>query len=336
MIKTKNIMMVVLAVLLFSAPLFGETADHSKLVIAGTDGLRIYMPREITIDAEVIDLAAIGIIRGDEKLIAKVTGTSLGRFTSVGQEIVIDRNTILSRLASQGIKSSKVKLSGSEQTIVKRNEQIVRSKDFVEVATFFVKSQPEVASADSIKLIKEPKDWIMADNSGSVKLVPRKSGYSNKAWNKVWVAIVKDGVEIGGYELVFNVKFNKRRVVSRIDIEKGAVITPDNTITETILDNKAQPVNWLPPYGQVASRWIRKGSVISGNMTGVVESPKSIKRNQLVVIKIETAMLSISNIGQAQSDAAAGEFVKVKIGEGRETRIVIGKVKPDGTVEPVF
>ena len=336
MIKIKNIAMVISAVLLFSTPLLGEVADHSKLVIAGTDGLRIYMPREITIDADTIDLAAIGIMRGNEELILKATGTSLGRFTSVGQEIVVDRNTILSRLASQGIKSSKVKLSGAERITVKRNEQLVRSEDFIEVATFFVKSQPEVAKADSIKLVREPRDWVMADNSGSVKLVPRKSGYSNKAWNKVWVAIVRDGVEIGGHELVFDVKFNKRRVVALTDISKGTVVTPDNTMTQTILDKEMQPVNWLPPYGQVASRWIRKGSVISGNMTGVVESPKSVKRNQLVVIKIETAMLSISNIGQAQNDAAAGEFVKIKIGEGRNTRTVIGKVKSDGTVEPVF
>ena len=276
------------------------------------------------------------VMRGDEKMIEKVSGTSLGKFSKTGQEIIIDRNTILSRLASSGIKSSSVSFSGSERVTVKRDEETISGEDFVEVARSFLMSDATISLADEINLVRMPRDWVLPDRSSSVKLVPRKSGYGTKAWGKVWVAVVKDGVETGGYELVFNIKYKQQRTVAVTDINKGAAINSRNTKIETFMANTVAPMGWSPPYGQVARRLIRKGSIVGGNMTGNIEIPITLKRNQLVVIKIETPGISISNIGQVQADARTGELVKVKVGDGRAARVIVGRVKSDGTIEPIF
>lgn len=332
----RNIAIAVVVLLSGSGASFGESNDHSKMVVSGQQGLRIYLPREIIVSEETIGAGSIFIMRGDEKMIEKANGTSLGKFSKTGQKIIIDRNTILSRLASSGIKASAVSFSGAEKVTVKRDEETISGEDFVEVARSFLMSDTTISLADEINLVRMPRDWVLPDRSSSVKLVPRKSGYGTKAWGKVWVAVVKDGVETGGYELVFNIKYKQQRIVAVTDINKGAAINSRNTKIETFMANTIAPKGWSPPYGQVARRLIRKGSVVGGNMTGNVEIPITIKRNQLVVIKIETPGISISNIGQAQANARTGELVKVKVGDGRAARMIVGRVKSDGSVQPIF
>ncbi len=332
----RSLVIAVIVLLSGTVTSLGINNDHSKMVVSGQRGLHIYLPREIVIDKDTIATNSIVVMRGDEKLIAKARGTSLGKFSKTGQEIIIDRNTILSRLASNGIKASSVSFSGAEKVTVKRDEETISGNDFVEVARSFLKSDPTVSLADEINLVRKPKDWVLPDRSSSVKLVPRKSGYGTKAWGKVWVAVVKDGVETGGYELVFNIKYKQQRLKAVTDIVKGTAISFKNTQIETFMANVAPRVGWSPPYGQIAKRLIRKGNIVGGNKIGDIEIPVSIKRKQLVVIKIETPGISISNIGQAQADARTGELVKVKVGDGRGARMIVGRVKSDGTIEPVF
>lgn len=332
----RNVAIAAIVLLSGAGTSLGTNNDHSKMVVSGRQGLRIYLPREIIVGKDIIGADSVVIMRGDEKMVAKASGTSLGRFSKTGQEIILDRNTILSRLASNGIKASAVSFSGAERVTVKRDEETISGKDFVEVARSFLKSDPTISSADEINLVREPRDWVLPDRSSSVKLVPRKSGYGTKAWGKVWVAVVKDGVETGGYEVVFNVKYKQQRLRAVTDVAKGMAISSKNTKIETFMANTVTPKGWSPPYGQVAKRLIRKGSIVGGNKIGNVEIPVSIKRKQLVVVKIETPMISISNIGQAQADARTGELVKVKVGDGRAARMIVGRVMSDGSVEPIF
>jgi flagella basal body P-ring formation protein FlgA len=54
------------------------------------------------------------------------------------------------------------------------------------------------------------------------------------------------------------------------------------------------------------------------------------------MIRLETAMLYVSSFGEALEDGKVGQFIRVKVGDVRESRTVVGKVSPDGSVSPVF
>ena len=95
-----------------------------------------------------------------------------------------------------------------------------------------------------------------------------------------------------------------------------------------------EPVGWSVPYGQVVKLRIKKDSVVAGNKIGPAEMPVVIKRRQTVVMKIETGGLYVSAVGVALSDGKVGEYIRVK--GPNNSRIIVGKVKADGTVEPVF
>jgi flagella basal body P-ring formation protein FlgA len=297
--------------------------------------LRVYLPREVVIKSDSIKLGSVGIMQGDEVLSATAKEIGLGKFALTGQQIVIDRQTILSRLASNGIRADEVAISGAGQVTVKRDENIIGGARFEEVAKSYLKVRPGYETVGEIKLVRKPKDWVLADDSGEIQLAARMSRHSRKDKAKVWVGVVKDGAEVGGCEVAFDLKYKRRRAVATVDIAEGVVISPENVRVEKMSANSPADVGWSAPYGLVAKRRIKKGSVLNGSTVGPVEPPVVIKRRQTVVMKIETDGLSISALGQALSDGKVGEFIRVK-GLNRNSRIIVGKVKQDGTVEPVL
>ena len=79
---------------------------------------------------------------------------------------------------------------------------------------------------------------------------------------------------------------------------------------------------------------VPKNKVIRGTMVQAKEAPLLIKRRQQVVLKYETGAFCISTQGEAKEDGKAGDMIRVERGTGRDRRIVIGTVMPDGTVKP--
>ncbi len=79
-----------------------------------------------------------------------------------------------------------------------------------------------------------------------------------------------------------------------------------------------------------------QGGIVHINTVSPVEPSVIIKRKQIVVVKIESPGLTVSSLGEALSDGKAGEYIKVKMGMNRNSRHIIVRVKPDGTVVPVY
>jgi flagella basal body P-ring formation protein FlgA len=69
-------------------------------------------------------------------------------------------------------------------------------------------------------------------------------------------------------------------------------------------------------------------------MVGPVRAPIIVKRNQSVLIRIESLGFLITAAGTALQDGKAGEHVKVRNADSR--RIIIAKINADGSAEPVL
>jgi len=113
---------IIIAGMVFSTG--GSAAEHAK-----TGELRIYLPRAIIIEDNTPSLGQIGIIRGDESLVAKAGKIVLGRISMPGQEVTLDRRMLLSRLACNGIPASKIKLSGAEKVKVRQKGHTIKAAD---------------------------------------------------------------------------------------------------------------------------------------------------------------------------------------------------------------
>jgi flagella basal body P-ring formation protein FlgA len=299
-------------------------------------GLRIYLPREVKVKGDSIALASVGIMRGEKGLVGKAGRVDLGKFSITGQQIKIDRNTILSRLASEGIKARDVEFGGAEVVMVKRDEVVISGKRFSEVARQYLMNMIETEAISEISLIGRQKDWALPEGSDEVKLVPKMNRYSTKSKAKIWIGVVQNDVEVGGCEVAFNLKYKCRRAVALVNIRSGDIINSENIRIVTEQASSPESADWIPPYGMIAKRRIRQGAAVTKNCVRPVEAPVVINRRQMVVVKIETPGLSISALGEAQSDGKVGEYVKVRMGTSRNSRQIVAEVKPNGILVPVY
>ena len=324
----KFVILAAVVCVVFNAAVFADKTEEK--------GLRIYLPRETVVSGETIELGEIGIVRGGESIVSVARRIGLGRFALGGQQIVVDRGTILSRLASEGIKASEVSISGADNVTVRRNERIISSKQLVEVGRAFLKLQGMYNSACSIEPLVKPKDWVLGESGGEVSFVVKKINYGNESRPKVWIGVLEDGVEKGGCEVVFKLRYNCRRAVAQVDIPAGVVISSEHVKIETVESGAPEASGWSEPYGLVAKRPIRAGDVVSAKVAGPPLPPILIKRRQQVFLKIDKGGLYISALGEALEDGKVGDYIRVRRGLSRDSRIVVGCVKADGTIEPVF
>jgi flagella basal body P-ring formation protein FlgA len=287
------------------------------------------------VKGDSLDLGSVGIVRGEDAAMAKASSVRLGKFSLTGQRIVLDRATILSCLASIGIKGDDVVISGASVVTVRREEESVGGARIIGAATEFLQKRLN-GSVSSVVVITRPKNCVLKDRGGKIELVPRMSKYSSNVRPKVWVSVLQDGVEKEGFEISFSLKYKCRRAVTTADISSGERISKENVKIETIEASSPESSGWSSPYGMVAKRLIRKGTTLKGDIVGPVEPPVLIKRRQTVMVKVETKVLFITSFGEAMEEGTVGQFIRVKMGADRGARTIVGKVGSDGSVSPIF
>ncbi|MBW8039381.1 MAG: flagellar basal body P-ring formation protein FlgA [Planctomycetes bacterium] len=339
--KNRTISIILATFLLLSADSKADTEQKDT-------ALQIYLPREITIQGNVPILGQVAIIRGNESLAAKAGKVTLGRISAPGQNIIVDRLIVLSRLACSGIPVSEVTLIGAEKITVKQQHQSIKGSEFVENALAFLKKKPFNASICRWDPTRIPKDLTLSGISKDLRLSACliRSGIRNQV--KVRVTVFSNDREMGVREVTFRLKYNCRRVVTKVDIPQGAVITPENVKIEKTISNYPEPADWtgspfssmsqngipITPYGLITRRRLPANIVIRPGMVGPVKPEVSIKRNQGVVIRIDRLGLLITVTGKSMQDGRVGELIKVKNMDSQ--RIILAKVNEDGTVAPVF
>jgi flagella basal body P-ring formation protein FlgA len=296
--------------------------------------LQIHLLREVTISDSLLKLGEIGVIRGQESVAAKARAIGLGRISMPGQKMIVDRTIILSRLASNGIPTAAVKLTGAESVTVKKLQAVITGQDFVDIARSFLKSNPPAGSVCAVEAIRPPKDLVLSESNQDIAITPTYVKSEASDQGKVRVAVITGEKEVGVREITFRLKYQVRRIVSKSEIPAGAAIGPENVRIETAVCDKPDPVSWKPPYGQITKRRLPADTVVMDDMLESVKPEVVVKRNETVVMRIERSGLFVTAVGTAMQEARSGEFIKVRNVDSQ--RVVLCKVNGDGTVEPVM
>ncbi len=296
--------------------------------------LKIYLPRRITIENDIITLGSVSIIRADQPLAEKANDITLAKFSMPGQKIIIDRNTILSRLACSDIKSAKVNLTGAEEIIVTQKEHIITAAEIINLAKSVLKNNPEYVSACRFNPLQVPADFIAPADCNDIKLSTNLLPASRPNQVKLEVLLLSDGIEIGKRLVTFQPQYLIHTVVTLKEIKAGTAITEDNIKIVKTTSNEPEPDGWTPPYGLIAKRTLPVNTVIESNMARLRQKEILVNRNQNVIIKIENPSLLITAVGKALEKGSAGQFIKVRNLDSNRT--IVAKINDDGTVEPLF
>ena len=331
--KKYKSMSIFIAYVVLTLSLFCQaSADLTNNDLHKDTGLKIYLPREVTIKDSNLILGRVSIIQGSESLAAKANEIPLGKISLPGQKIILDRSTILGRLACNGIPISKVTLTGSEKITVNQQNHTVSSNAFVSLAESFLEKNPPDNTVCKWNPIREPKDFIVSEGSKDIKLIPRLVQTGVKDQARVEIAVLSENKKIGVRQVTFSLVHECHQVVTKDDIPAGGVISPQNIKIEKIQSNDPEPAGWKPPYGLIAKRPLPAGTALISNMLESLESPVILKRNQNVIIRIETPGFLVTAMGIALQDGRAGDYIKVRNMDSQ--RIILARIKEDGTVEP--
>jgi flagellar basal body P-ring formation protein FlgA len=296
--------------------------------------LQVHLPREATVQGSLLTLGQVSVIRGEAELVAAAGSIGLGQLSIPGQRAVLDRPTILSRLASHGIPADQVRLTGAETVAVRRFHRVLGSDEFVEVGRTFLRQHPPGPGiAEMIPTVK-PKDLVLSGDVQDLQMVPRFVRSGLRGLVAVQIAVLADGQEVGTRDLSFRLKYQTRRVVATAEIDEGTVLTPENVKIETVVSDQPEPAGWRPPYGLVAVRKLAENTELRPDMVVSAQPPLVIRRNETVFIRIERPGLTVTAVGRTLQEGRAGEYVKVRNTDSN--RVIVCKVNPDGTVEPML
>ncbi len=307
------------------------TALSSSLKAA--ERLQIYLPREITVNSDHPLLGDVAVIQGSEALAAKAQAIPLGRFSSAGQKITLDKNVITAGLATHGIRGWQLTFTGANEVTISQKHLAICGQDFADKALAYLTENPPHISVCKYTLAQTPQDLILTDANDNIKLTASIASNINSQV-KVLVSVFRDEKELGSREVAFSMKYTCKKAVAAADIPAGTILNAENVKVDIFVSNQPQAINWTPPYGLAAKKLLSANSEITMNMLEVVKPPVILQRNQNVLIKVEKLGLVVTAIGRTMQEGRTGDFIKVQ--NLSSQRVIIATVKEDGSVEPVF
>ncbi len=326
-----------LGLIILSWPVSAQTQSHV---------LRVYIPRAIAIKGATPNLGQIAILRGNTELVDRLSSVSMGRIASPGGQVVIDRNAILSRLASLGVNASAVTLSGAERITVRQQSVTLTSAILVEKARVALKDFPMSELVSQVALMRNPIAVIVpgSDQTPSLQVDTIKQLTTNQI--RVRIDVLQKGKRLAFRDVVFGLKFRCYRLLAKTDILPGTAI--DQSLVRVVegvlnrpVESKQETLWYMNPEGKrvvreglMALRKIRAGVVIRPGMIGAPAKAVLVKRRQSVVIRLENLGLMVCAMGVAQENGSVGDLIKVKNADSQ--RVIMVLVNADGSVAPVL
>ena len=313
--KLKKRWILWLGLIMLSWPVWAQTQSQA---------LRVYMPRSIKIKGATPNLGQIAILRGNTELVNRLRSVSMGRITSPGGQVVIDRNTILSRLASFGVNASSVTLSGAEKITVQQQSVILTSAILVKRARLALEDFPMNELVSQVALMRGPADVIVpgSDQTLSLKVDTIKQLTHNQI--RVRIEVLQKDKRLAFRDVVFGLKFLSYRLLTNTDILPGTAIDQRHVrvvkgVSNRPVESKKEPLWYKNPEGKMvvreelmALRRMPAGVVVRPGMIGRPAKAVLVKRRQTVVIRLENLGLMVSAMAVAQEDGSVGDVIKVK------------------------
>lgn len=295
--------------------------------------VRIHLPREVTVQNPLLSLGQVTVITGAGPLAATAGSVRLGRFSVPGQKITLDRATILSRLASQGIAAENIVLTGADAVTVCRRQRVVSGDEFVSFARLFLQQNPPGSSPCDGTAAAKPKDLFLPDDLQNMQLVPRFIENGANGFVTVQVAVIVDGKEVGSRTVPLRLRYRCHKAVTLQEIAEGATLTQENVKVEETVSDRPE-AGWKSPYGLVALRDLPARTEIRDGMVDAPQPSLLVRRNETVVIRLQRPGFLVTAVGMAMQEGRAGQYVKVRNTDSH--RVIVCKVNDDGTVEPVL
>jgi flagella basal body P-ring formation protein FlgA len=303
---------------------------------AGTDtpAVRIYLPRTAKVAGEALQLGQICVVLCDDApRETRARGLAMGRAPWPQEKLLIDRRTILSRLASCGIDRQRVQFVGAAAVTVSRDEQVIRTEKLLAAAEAFLQQSVPGEQGCIYRVVRAPED-ITVCGRRDLEYACELADNAAAGCVKILVRIRHDGKQVGLREVLYKRMYPVRRAVVVQTLTAGEAVSQENVEVQTSYAERPAPADWKPPYGRLATRTLLVGTILREGLTADKKPDLLIQRNQIVKMRVEGRGFSVIAKGLALQPGRPGDFIKVRNVDSQ--RVVVGRVAFDGAVEPLF
>jgi len=299
-----------------------------------TAAISVHLPRSVEADGRTLRLGDVAVLGGPDKdLVSACNRIAMGRAPWSGERLVLTRPMVAARLATHGLRGDRVGFTGSDKVTVTRAEAVTPSGVVAATAQAFLEESRPAPDECRWRLVREP-DAIRAPAGSEVSLSARPVAHHADGEAKVRVVAEAGGRRVGTSDVVFRMRYLRRRLVAARDIAPGETIRPENTQIEKALADRPDPGDWSAPYGEQAARLIPDGQEVRPGLVRTATAEVLVHRNEGVVMRIQGTRFRVTALGKALENGRPGDLVKVQnVDSGR---VVLARVARDGTVEPVM
>jgi flagella basal body P-ring formation protein FlgA len=294
----------------------------------------IHLPRQISLEDSDVQLGQICVIRGPADWVSRAQQVPLGKIYNPSKTLTFTRAQILSRLACCGLQEKTIRVTGARQIEVSRLATCIQSEELVGLARRYARQHVPTQSLCTLELIRVPQDLKIGQVDGPFQLVPRLQGNISTSQMRIRIAVVAQGKERAHRDIIFRLKHQKQVLVATETLTEGQTVTAENTRIEKRPSPLPQPPHWQPPYGQRVQGTIQAGADIPA-VTLVPPAPSvTLKRNDLVVVRIQRPGLLISVTGKALDQGQTGDEIRVQNIESNQ--VIACRILRDGSVTPIM
>ncbi len=298
--------------------------------------LHVYLPRTVAVSGEDLALGEVAVVLCDSSdLEGRARKLSLGRAPWPKERLTIDRKTILSRLAAEGIGGKGVRIAGAPKATVTRRETVVDAETILARAEAFLADRDANSDGTVLEAVRPPDEVVLAGTEAP-SFRCRLDDAPPAGHVRVAVTLHRGKRQMALREVLFRRRYRVPRAVAARDIEPGQALTPSNVRVRTEMASRPAGKAFQPPFGRIAARKIKAGETVRDGHTAsaVTAAAVSVRRRQMVRMRVRGAGFVVTCVGQALEDGRAGELIKVRNVDSQ--RVVTARVAMDGSVEPVF
>ena len=294
--------------------------------------LDIKLHKEALVTKDVILLGDVATISPENLEAKQWAEHQISRAPAPGEEKVIQSHSLISSLRHLA-GADKIRWSGSENIIVKRQGIELRKEQLKQIVAEFLQHNIEKLPDANLRFtsVRAPETIVLPTGNLTYTVTPSKPGIIGSSSFSIVFQVngktVKNCTVRGKLEAMAEV------ATARVNIRKGSIITADqlNMTSQDIskLDTPFPAIDLV--VGMLAKRTIRAGRAIDNKN---VEQPPVIAKGEQVKIFAGKGGLQISTNGIAIMDGRLGEYIRVK--NISSNKLVYCKVDAPGIVSVEF
>jgi flagella basal body P-ring formation protein FlgA len=292
---------------------------------------KIYLPREKFVDGPRITLDDIAMVTGEDSIVQRARSLKLGRAPLPGETIILNRQTIRARLASQNLFEDDVKMVGAKEISIRRDSRLITTVDLINLAEVYLQNHMSTEGV-SWRLKRKPEPILIPEGLKADLACELDPG-APTGHVRVIVRARTAEKTVDRREMLFQTVHKSQQAIAVRPIAPGEEITPQNTRIEPT-EVPRQPKPWKSPFGARAKKAIQPGAVIREHLVSRPKPIVRVRRNQTVRIKLEGPGWVITALGAAMQNGATGDIIKVQNLDSR--RIIPARVDEAGDVVPLI